>query len=391
MTVTPNVGAVFAVHRCRSTVSAVSSGRSVRQLGGIEVGAPAPSRRAKMMQMPPLAHLVREARGGDDLCLELTALGSDDPDEIAKLLNDFLFARLAPVADAVFYRRSTGIVAGVLLSDGRAVVLKVHRWRASLGRLTAVQMVQEHLARGDLAAPRPLLAPEMLGTSVVTVEVMRRGERADGHHPSIRRTIAEHLCAFVRAARPLRGLTDLGEAALFEPQRSSLWPEPHDLRFDFAATAAGAEWIDELAEGARHRLAGIDGNLIVGHMDWRAGNLGFEADRCTAIYDWDSVALAPEPVVVGAAAAHFCADWSREAPLPSVAGMRLFVRDYEQALGAPFDAGERALLEAANLLQCAYGARCQHSDVVLGEAPAITADGGWVGLLRELTASPPSK
>ena len=63
--------------------------------------------REKMALVPPLAHLVREATSGDDLDLELAAPGSDDPDEIATLLSDFLSVRLAPIGDALFYRRGT--------------------------------------------------------------------------------------------------------------------------------------------------------------------------------------------------------------------------------------------------------------------------------------------
>jgi hypothetical protein len=231
-----------------------------------------------------------------------------------------------------------------------------------------------------------MLAPEALGAGIATVEEMRRGRPADGHHPKIPRAIAEGLCAFVVAARPLRGLTGLDQAALFGRQAD--WPEPHDLRFDLGASAIGAEWIDELARDARGRLQGSDRQPVVGHMDWCAGNLGFAGERCTAIYDWDSLAVSPEPVVVGAATAQFCADWSRSARLPSLAEMRIFVREYEEERSAPFDSLERDLLDAANVLQCAYGARCQHSDVVLGAVPGVTDEGGWIGLLRERMGSP---
>jgi hypothetical protein len=71
-------------------------------------------------------------------------------------------------------------------------------------------------------------------------------------------------------------------------------------RFDFDATSVGAEWIDELAREAR---PGLDlGPVVVGHTDWRAENMRFEDDRVTAVYDWESLRLAPEPVFVGAAA-----------------------------------------------------------------------------------------
>jgi hypothetical protein len=84
-------------------------------------------RRDRMALVPHLVDLVREATRGDNFDLELAALDSDDPEEIATLLSDFLSARLASVEDGVFYHRGTGIVAGALLSDGRLAVMKVHR------------------------------------------------------------------------------------------------------------------------------------------------------------------------------------------------------------------------------------------------------------------------
>lgn len=124
---------------------------------------------------------------------------------------------------------------------------------------------------------------------------------------------------------------------------------------------------------------------MIGHFDWRVENLAFQEHQIVAIYDWDSVCAAPEPVVVGNAAAQFCMDWtSSEAdPLPSVAEMRSFVSDYEIARGATFDVAERELLNAANLFLCAYGARCQHSDTTKHPEVTRIADSGWCRLLRD--------
>ena len=104
-----------------------------------------------------------------------------------------------------------------------------------------------------------------------------------------------------------------------------------------------------------------------------------------AIYDWDSVAAAPEAVVVGNTAAVFTADWTTGEfdPLPNVAEMQSFVGDYERARGARFDGAEREVLDAANLFACAYGARCQHSDMTTHPGIARTASSGWYRLLRE--------
>lgn len=338
---------------------------------------------ARLAPVAALASLIRDATAGEDLDLELAVFGCDDADTIAGALCDFLRARLAPVEDARFYRRSVGVVAGVLLSDGREVVVKVHRWNVSIARLRAVQQVQAHLAGTGLPAPRPLCPPEPLRSGIATVEELRGGDFADGHRTPVRRALAEGLREFIVAAQSFRTLADLGPPLIVRPPGEPLWPEPHDLRFDFEATSEGAEWIDDLAVVAQRRLRGVRAAPMAGHFDWCIGNLGFERDRIVAIYDWDSVAIAPEPVIVGAAAAHFSADWGRSALLPQLDEMRAFVEEYEQAREALFDARERTLLDGANLAQCAYGARCQHSDMRLDPARGDTSAAGWIALLRE--------
>ena len=206
--------------------------------------------------------------------------------------------------------------------------------------------------------PRPLLAPEPLGEGVATVEEMAAGDPAEGHDPVVCRTLAIGLHDFVAAGAELATSVDLGPPLIMRPPGAELWFEPHDVRFNFEATTSGAEWIDELATSARQRLDNAFGAPTVGHFDWRVENLGFHEHRIVGIYDWDSVAIAPEAVVVGNTAAQFSADWASADPdpLPSLAEMQSFVREYEDARGEPFNEVERGLLDAANLFLCAYGA-----------------------------------
>ena len=123
----------------------------------------------------------------------------------------------------------------------------------------------------------------------------------------------------------------------------------------------------------------------IGHFDWRVQNLAFRDGEIVAIYDWDSLATAPEPVIVGNAAGGFCIDWEAadEDPPPTVEEMFAFVADYESARGRPFDADEREALDAANLAMVAYGARCQHSDLYLQPEFGDTSAIGWLRLLRD--------
>jgi aminoglycoside phosphotransferase (APT) family kinase protein len=123
----------------------------------------------------------------------------------------------------------------------------------------------------------------------------------------------------------------------------------------------------------------------VGHFDWRVENLALGEDRIVGIYDWDSLAIAPESIVVGNAAAQFQTDWSLHEPdpLPTLDEMRAFVHDYETARGAAFTDAEWELLDAANLAICAYGARCQHSDMAVHPEIGGLETTRWCRLLRE--------
>jgi aminoglycoside phosphotransferase (APT) family kinase protein len=125
---------------------------------------------------------------------------------------------------------------------------------------------------------------------------------------------------------------------------------------------------------------------VVGHLDWRVQNLAFAGDRVTAIYDWDSVALVPEAALAGTASVVHPVDWRLELPdpLPTLAQLDGFVADYEAARGARFADDEREVLVAGQRWIASYGARCQHSDDLLGIFPEVDHSRGWPRLLHEL-------
>lgn len=306
--------------------------------------------------------------------LESALFGSAEPAVVAAVIDDICGASLgAGVADGLFYRAGVGLVAGIRLHDGREVVVKVHRWHAPIDRLQATQAVQSALSTAGLPAPRPI-AIVPLAAGVATVEELRPGGPGDARRPATRRAMASTLLSLVRTAPA----ADVGPALLLRPRGAPLWPEPHDLRFDL--TLPGGEWIDEMAASARARLA-TPLPHVVGHLDWRVENLGFDGDDIVAIWDWDSLGTAPEAAIVGSNAAQFTTDWSRPDPLPTVDEMRLFVADYEAARGTAFSRDEWEVLDAANLFLCAYSARCQHSDRSTGAVGGDVAP-VWADLLR---------
>lgn len=320
--------------------------------------------------------------------VESVVFGTEGPAEIAAALRGVCRAQLgARIESCSFYQSSVGCVAGLHLDDGRHVVLKVHQPDRTLERLRACYHVQHLLAQRGFACPRPIMSPSPLGDgtrALVTAEqYLRVGERVDGHDPEGCRAIARALRKLVELADPARvgeGLTRSWFTGLGE----RLWPRPHNALFDFEATAAGAEWIDELAR--RARAVPLAGEPVVGHFDWRIEHLLFQDGELTTAYDWDSVHLELEPVVVGAAAHAFTAQWDREGipPAPTPTDIERFMDAYQQARGAPFSAAELATARAACVYTTAYTARCQHALAELQERPfcALLAEIGDALLRR---------
>jgi hypothetical protein len=282
---------------------------------------------------------------------------------------------------------SVGSVHGVRLDDGRRVVVKIHPLRASVGYLEAMQTAQRRLAAAGFPAPSPLAPPTALGHGIAIAEtLLDRGETPDGHDPAQRRAMAAGLAELVALARPLTALEALRES-IMAVAPGALWPRPHDDRFDFDATADGAEWVDRIAIAARAiRDREPAGAEVVGHTDWRAQHLRFADGRLTAVHDWDSLAILPEPALVGSVAHAFPADWAAAEPPrgPACEDALAFIADYEAAReGGPFSEREREVARAALVWTMAYTARCEHSDerTDMGRhAPAPWSETGPAGV-----------
>lgn len=290
------------------------------------------------------------------------------PEGVAAALGAFCErALLAPIAAPEFFAASVGAVLGARLADDRRVVVKVHGPRTSARFLAAMQAVQHALADAGFPAPAPLAAPQPLDAGIAVAEtLLDAGERADGHDPAVRRTMASELVRLVRLCRGLSGLDGLHENAMATAP-DALWPDPHDGRFDFAATSHGAEWIDAIAARARAARDRDVGEVVVGHTDWRVQHLRFTDGVLSAVHDWDSLAVQREPVLAGGVAHLFVADWSAEeghVQFPTLDEALGFLADYEAGRGAPFTAEERAVARAALVYAMAYTARCEHADAL---------------------------
>lgn len=180
---------------------------------------------------------------------ERSMYGTADPLEIAGLVNALCDAGLgAGVAAGLFYASSQGGVCGLVLADGRRVVVKAHAPPWTRPTLAAVVHVQRCLSARGFPCPRPLLGPTQLGQGYATIEeLMDDGAHGDGHRPAVRRALAHTLARLVDAARDLRDTAGLRPGTLTALPPGALWPTPHSPIFDLAATAQGGGWIDRYA------------------------------------------------------------------------------------------------------------------------------------------------
>jgi hypothetical protein len=316
----------------------------------------------------PIATVIDASLAGDSRAVERDVFGTTDAGEIDAAVERFCRAQLGcGAAGALFYESSVGCVLGLELADGRRAVLKVHQPDKSAARLAGCQAVQAGLYARGFPCPEPLLGPRPLGRGLAVVErYLERGERRDARDPAIRYEIAARLHELIALARSARLGTDLGGSWFGSLPPEQLWPRPHNPRIDLAATARGAEWIDELARLAR--AVPLTGERVLGHFDWRVEHFRFEAGRISTVYDWDSLHFEREPIAAGCAAAAFSTDWTRpELPLaPSPDEIHSFVASYEQARGRAFEPSERRTAYAACVYLIAYVARCQHADRAQG-------------------------
>jgi hypothetical protein len=291
--------------------------------------------------------------------------GTIDPQTVAQQLYAFCEAEFGyPPTEALFFAASVGVVFGLRLHDGQRVVIKVHAPDRSLAFLTEVGNVQRYLAEQGYPCPRPLRAPRPFANGIATVEeLIDEGDERDAHNPAIRRAIAEALAQLYRLTRQPERITGL-HPSIFDQRLpfDVLWPKPHSALFDFEATAAGAEWIDELARAARQAIKAEEAELVLGHTDFTVKQMRFVGNQLRVIYDWDSLRLEQEPVLVGGTAISFTyTELAGIRKSPTREEALAFVREYEAARGQPFTASERHMVTAGATAALAYTARCEHA------------------------------
>ena len=275
-------------------------------------------------------------------------------------------SQLGVGVDAVLFRAtSVGAVVGVRLWDARRVVVKVHQSRESRETLAEAQRVQRHLYREGFPCPLPMFGPTALGRGfAVGEELVDRGEFCDTHAPSHRRLMAEALAWQLDLTRPC-GQPEALRQGWSMYRADGLWPrEAHSPIFDFATTAHGADWIDALAAVAKPiAVAAGSSPPVVGHHDWSGKHVRFADERISVVYDWDSLRLGSEAVIVGNAAMTHTTNFDLPdvpvAPTPDEA--RAFIDEYSSARRSPLSGHQRRQIAACATFIAAYTARCEHA------------------------------
>lgn len=317
--------------------------------------------------------------------VERDVFGSVDPHHIAGEIDRFARSHLgAGVAGYLFQTASVSSVHGVVLDDGRQVVIKAKppadtnpMLPFDQRSLETIMTGQRYLHAAGFPCPLPLVGPMPIGHGLATVETyLPPGEIRDGHDPAVRRILARGLVDHMRLLEPMR---DRGDSLRhFALPTDALFPQPHSKLF--TPSEPDTVWVCELGRRARQIAEAVPSPTRLGHCDWRIEHVQLRGDEIVATYDWDSLALVPETRIVGITAHGHTADWSRAdiRRTPSYDDLVGFIADYEAARGEPFDAARRAATRAWAAYFIAYGAW-----ISIQPGEREWPEDTWPGLLAE--------
>ncbi len=303
--------------------------------------------------------------------IERAIFGVDDRGDVDAWLGAHVQRRLGVDMLRVNFRSGrVAAVYGIGLSDGREVVVKVHRRPVNLAYLRAVVSCQRQLFEADYPCPEPLDGPATTqGRTAVIETLLADGEVGNGHAPGTRRVMARALFEQLGILRggPVDDL--LSGSPPWTKYEQGPWPRPHDLIFDFTSTPQAFTWLSDLAWRATGALKHAGPRDSIAHADWTCGNIRFRNGRIRSSYDWDSLAAASEPVLVAVAASSFTLCSNTHSSAPTTAEVTGFFRDYEEARSSAFNAAEQGIAAAAVSWVLAYNARCKVSSLRPDEPP----------------------
>jgi Ser/Thr protein kinase RdoA (MazF antagonist) len=282
----------------------------------------------------------------------------DDTDAIDAWVAAAVAVHLDSELERVSFRSGRiDAVYGLVLTDGRTAVLKVHRPPVALSELAATNDGLRHLSAHGYPCPEPLAGPvEVDGHTITFQSLLTDGSSGDARQRAIRRAMVTSLAEHIELLAGLPGGSSalagrLGPGPAWTRYAAGPWPQPHDLAIDLSTTPPGWEWLDDYARNATDDLTRLRGasTTVVAHADWYAGNLRFDHNRVVASFDWHLYAE-QEAVIVGLSAGGYLTD---DAPTPSE--VVAYLDDYENV--RPLSGDARRAAEAAARWMLAFNAR----------------------------------
>ena len=311
--------------------------------------------------MVDLVSAVETSIRSNSSSVEGAVFGSQDAGTIVTWMTAHCAAVLDSTIDkCLFYKATVGVVVGLQLANGTQCVLKAYQPRWSRVLLEAAHRVQGHLANGGFPCPVPLTGPHPLGLGWATVDHLCPDPGQGPLSPEMMAVSAHGLAEQINRCKELNesGFADHP----FQAAPGELYSEPHSPMFDFRSTAAGAEWIDELAVAAVKARNTDSSAPVVAHTDWSVRNVRLGDSEVLAVYDWDSLAMVTESQAVGQAAVAWAAFDEMSDPIaPTTHEVAEYIRHYEAARGVPLSPVQRRAAGAAALWLVAYTARCEHA------------------------------
>jgi hypothetical protein len=257
------------------------------------------------------------------------------------------------------YRVSVGCVFGCRLADGRDVIIKAYQPRWQPAFLAGVRHVQHHMWRQGFPFPQPIGDVFAIRSAPAVAEALLPDPGVSLVEEGVLEVSAAGLADQIARCR------DLDEPRLLQhplrPSPAGVFPQPHSPVFDFAATADGATWIDDIAVRALAVRDAVTSPEVIAHTDWSLRNIRIGHGGLLAVYDADSLAVVPEHHAVGQAAATWRNDGVSPNTPPEPAELDRYLDAYGRARGLRLTDEERRGAVAAAVWNLAYIARCEHA------------------------------
>lgn len=273
------------------------------------------------------------------------------PDELSR----WCATELGAAPTRVLFRSGhLSVVTGLLLSDGRSVVVKL---RPDAARVAGCIEVQRRLHAAGYPCPEPLAGPSALGSMVASAETLIAGGTQLDRGGDQPERCAAALADLVAAA-PAPGTVPSIEPPppWAWPSPDAQWPAPDDLACDLNALP-GPAWLDDVAEGVRSTLlSSASRRVVIGHTDFESQNVRWSSGALHAVHDWDSVAALLETAIAGLASAMFTATGAPHTEA-TVDESRRFLDAYRSARGLAWSAQDIRVTWAAGLWVRAFNAK----------------------------------